>query len=273
MAATPVDMADMPDYLRALWYGPDKGGKSTAMAGLARLGQICVVSTEGRGWRRKPLQDRGIPVENIKLYHAPNHAAVMDAFWDIHGQLFDDAPIVGVVLDHWTSLEATTLQEARDQRVGKVLNNVAGNNTPEAEAIKAALNPYESDIRDYGVWTNKAKEVWRSYSTLPCHVGTAAHMRTDKGQRVPDLTEKFRNILCGSVNMICGTSAMDMPGGQTAYVGRFRAADGWHGGDDLNITRPMMVNPSFDRLVKALTGDLDLETDPETLAFKAALQG
>ena len=282
MAVKSGSLAESAGFVKGLWYGNPKQGKTTELAGAARLGKMIAIDTEGEGWLAKPLRDQGIPVENITVYKATSFNDMRDVFWDIKSW-FDEcdqngtpelAP-VAVAIDHMTDLERRLLVDARADRTTRILRPLekkAMLGNLDAKAAIEDLNLYKNERDDYGVWTNQAYELMRMYRDLPCHVGFAAHFRTEMGTRVPSLTEKFRVDLMGSMNVVIGCSTMEVAG-KLAYVGYTRETNGWYGGDRFNALKPITVNPSFDRVIAASQGKLDFDTDEQQQAFKRAVTG
>lgn len=275
-------MSDLEAYVKSIYFGNPKQGKTTAMAGAARLGKVIAIDTEGEGWLRKPLMDQGIPVENIVKYGpVTSYQDMEQIYWEVKG-MFDDADDAGdpelapfaVCVDHMTDLESTLLTEARQDRLGRVIRPLEKKaaTSPEARDALKDINLFKNERDDYGVWTNQAKHLMRLYRDLPCHVAFAAHFRTEGGQRVPSLTEKFRIDLMGSMNMILACTKM-AAGDQTAYVAYSTEMDGWYAGDRFNVLKPCIVNPSLDRVIMATQGKIDFDTDPAQVAFKQALSG
>lgn len=278
MQGTPLDETE--SFVKALYYGNPKQGKTTAMAGAARLGKIIAIDIEGQGWLAGPLRKRGIPVENIIKYTATSYTEIEQVYWEVKG-MFDDCDKAGtpelapvaVCIDHMTDLQARLIRQATLQRQAKVrkpLEVRAKTGSAEAAAALAEINPFITELQDYGVWTNQARHLMRMFRDLPCHVAFAAHYQTEYGVRVPALTEKFRVDLMGSLNMILGCVTMQA-GDDLAYVAYCREMDGWQAGDRFDVTKPVIVDPSFDRVIAAANGKLDFDTDLEQQAFKQAL--
>lgn len=282
MSIQGTSLSETEGFVKAIWFGNPKQGKTTAMAGAARLGKVVAIDTEGEGWLAKPLRDRGIPVENVIKYRATSFKEMEQVYWEVKG-MFDDADESGdlelapiaVNIDHMTDLEARLIADAREERLGRSIRPLrakADKGSPEARAALEELNLFKNERDDYGVWTNQARKLMRMYRDLPCHVGFAAHFRTEAGVRVPSLTEKFRIDLMGSMNMILACTKMQA-GDATAYVAYSTEMDGWYAGDRFNVLKPLIVNPSFDRIIQAVEGKLDFDTDAEQQAFKLALAG
>lgn len=180
---------------------------------------------------------------------------------------------MGVCLDHMTELEAILVRDAAyeriersERKIGDPSIGTAKEQDAKSKAI-ANLDPFLTDIADYGKWTHQARKLVRMYRDLPCHVAFGAHVRTDMGKLVPSLTEKARNDLAGSMNMVIATVQEDI-GDNVAYIGYLRSIKRYVGKDRFDVTRPIMAEPTMDRLVKLTTGELDAATDPVQAAFK-----
>ena len=277
MTRTPQKAQELgsEDWVKALYFGNPKQGKTTAMAGAARLGKIIAIDTEGVGWLRKPLSEHGIPVENIIKFKATTLDDMVQIYWEIQAMIADGVELKATAIDHMTDLEARLLTTARLERIDretKALRKRAESGNEVAMAELAEVNRYKNDRDDYGVWTNQARHIMRLYRDLPMHVAFAAHYRTEGGSRVPSLTEKFRVELMGSMNIVLACYKMNAGDGE-AYVAQSTEGNGWYAGDRFNCLRPIIVNPSFDRVIKAATEGIDWDTDPEQQAFKRALSG
>ena len=266
-------LTEATDYVKALYYGDPGSGKTTAMASLAKLGPIAAIDFEGSGWLASSLRKRGIPVENIKLFRPSSYDELEEVYWDIMGMINEDFPLMGVCLDHMTELEAILVRDAAyeriersERKIGDPSIGTAKEQDAKSKAI-ANLDPFLTDIADYGKWTHQARKLVRMYRDLPCHVAFGAHVRTDMGKLVPSLTEKARNDLAGSMNMVIATVQEDI-GDNVAYIGYLRSIKRYVGKDRFDVTRPIMAEPTMDRLVKLTTGELDAATDPVQAAFK-----
>lgn len=265
-------LADTDDHLKVLYYGPAKRFKTTYAAGAARLGKIFVVDTEGNGWLKRPLIDRGIPVENIIYRKATTYNEMEEHYWELDNMLNVGQPIVAAFVDHLSDLEQRFIRAAT---MGRQLRKANLGNIPQfkqaRKLIEQGVNPFQTELADYGVWTNQARHLMRLYRDAPCHVGFIAHQRIEMGQYVPGLTEKFREELMGSLNLIVGCDVVEFDDEQMYGVGVCRETGKWRGGDRIGITRPKTVRPSMDRLILALRGELDFANDSEQLEFKKML--
>lgn len=268
------------DKIKAIFYGNPKQGKTIAAAKGAHCGKVIAIDTEGMGWLKRPMIKHGIPTDNIQKLTATSYDEMVENYWHIQS-MFNDPDTVdpfAVVIDHMTDLENRFLRAETLRRTSKLrrpLEAKVAAGGPGAELAAAALqdiNPWDTDWDDYGTWTNMAYHLVRMYRDLPCHVVFIAHMRESKkgGIRQPGVTEKFRQDFMGTMNLVLGFTKMQA-GGKDAYVAYASELDGWYGGDRFDMLKPIMVNPSLDRLVAVLDYKLDLDTDPEQQAFKQAL--
>lgn len=270
-------MAETEDYLKGIYYGPAKRRKTTYAAKAAKLckgkERVVHIDTEGAGLLAHPLRQQGVPLDHIIKKTATCYADMERIFWEIEPRV-ESGEIKAVTIDHLSDLEKRFLRQA-------VLNRLANKNglgrIDEArlvrELVGKGLNPFKTELGDYGVWTDQARHLMRLYRDLPCHVMFIAHYRIENGQWVPGLTEKFREELMGSLNLIVGADlhSFSTDDEDIVGIGVCRELGVWRGGDRVGITRPKTVNPSFDRLVMSLEGKLDFAADPEQKDFRDRL--
>lgn len=254
-------------HIKVVYYGNPGSGKTTAMASLAKLGKVAAIDFEGTGWISMSLRKRGIPVENVHLFQPRTYKELEQVYWEIKGMIEDDIGLVGVCVDHLTELESILVREASTERIDKARRKLLGNGSKEALAVIEGLDEFVTELQDYGKWTNQARKLIRMFRDLPIHVAFGAHVRGDGAKLVPALTEKFRNDLLGSMNMVIATY-VDEINGKPEYLGATREVKRYVGKDRFDVTRPLMVHPHMDRLTQLVYGELDLDSDPVTLAFK-----
>lgn len=263
-------MADGFDFLKVLYYGDNSRRKTTYLAGASKLGKVLAVDTEGK-WLRRPLLSRGAVLENIVLKKATSYQDMEDVFWAYEERVVK-GEFVAVVVDGWSDLEqrfvraATMSRQTRKTGLGQVEDFRSAQ-----ELMARGVNPFQTELGDFGTWTNQARHLMRLYRDLPCHVGFAAHQRTEGGRYVPSLTEKFRGELMASMNVVVGCDLSQI-GSDLFGVGVLRELDNWRGTDQAGISeKAKLVNPSFDRLIMAVEGKLDFAQDPEQREFRDKL--
>lgn len=268
---------DDDDKIKGLIFGNPKQGKTTATAMGAKLGKLVAVDTEGDGWLKAPLAKRGVPLNNITKLKATTYDEMEQNYWAIR-HMFDDPDVLDpkvVVVDHMTDLERRLIRAETIRRTNKArrpLEEKVAKGGPAGAIAEVALkdiNPFASEIQDYGVWTNQASHLLRLYRDLPCHVFFIAHFRTERGVRVPALTERFRQDIMGTMNMVLAMERMQI-GGEDFFVAYTREQAGWYAGDRFDVLPGLISNPSVDRLVASVKGELDWATDPEQQALVKA---
>ncbi len=267
-------LAESDDFIKGVIYGPAKRRKTSYMAGSARLGRILAIDTEGKGWLKYPLRRLGIPLENIVYRQATSYDDMERIFWEDAEPMAERGELVACHVDHLSDLEQRFIRTATMARQTRKNGLKAVEKFRSAQALMdKGVNPFLTELGDYGVWTNQARHLMRLYRDLPCHVFFGAHYRIEDGKWVPGLTEKFREELMGSVNLIVGADLHEFgPDDEDVIgIGVCREIGKWRGGDRIGITRPKTVNPSTDRLINALNGKLDFSTDEETIKFKERL--
>jgi len=267
-------LADQEDFIKGLFYGPAKRRKTTYMAGASRLGKILAIDTEGAGWLKHPLKRYGANIDNIVYRKAASYNDMERIFWEDAEPMAERGELISVNVDHLSDLEQRFIRAATMARQNKKSGLGRVENFKSAQAlIDKGVNPFQTELGDYGVWTNQARHLMRLYRDLPCHVFFAAHYREEDGKMVPGLTEKFREELMGSLNLIVGADLHEFgtDDEDVIGIGVCREIGRWRGGDRVGITRPMTVNPSADRLILASRAQLDFTADPETKSFKERL--
>lgn len=261
-------------YLKNLYYGPPGTAKTTHMASMANLGLCVAIDFEGEGWIAEALEDRNINTSNIIKFTPRSEEELDQVYWEVVGMIDAGEPVVGVALDHMTELQEILVTAAREKRVGKELKALTthGKSTENVEVDWTSRD-------DYGVWTTQARRLTRKFRDLPVHVAYGAHLRVDEkdGGLVPALTEKFRLDILGSCTAIIGTVERENEHSPLStgmeYLGITKALDRYKGKDRTGRLPAVMANPSMERCIQLLRGELDLETDPYQMAFKRRMSG
>lgn len=268
-------LADGHDFLRIAWYGDPGSGKTTAIAGGARLGRIRVANVE-EGLYAGPLKKLGVPVERIIPHADCTFAGLMDLAAETREQLADDA-------DAWAALTLDTCTELAEQWIAASVDERVARARKEAAARGEAYTkmPYGAEFDDYRIVNQQFRRVLRAWADLPCHIGYTAHVRRDVDeidQEVsygPAVTPAVQAALLGHVSILVWTRvAGEYDDGRPIHVGQTRGTGKYKSKDRLNALPRTLVNPSLDRIVGYVEGELDEATDPLQLEFeewKAAL--
>lgn len=255
-------LADQREMVKVLYYGDPGSGKTTAMASSANLGKVVYIDAES-GLKRGPLARLGVPVENIVPGHEVTYEALEAAYWDVHGMLAEDPDAVAaVVLDSVTEVQKLLLE----QIVSKAVNKAAGRGMDR--------DPFQIDRADWGVNTEQMRRLARRFRDLPCHVAFGALPKRevdDDGSVVysPALTPAFQTDLMGYVDVVIHTEIREI-GGKPFYIGTTKPAGKYLGKDRFGILPATLVNPTLDRVVAYVNGEITQDSDPLQKAARDA---
>lgn len=262
----PVD--DVLDYINVLYYGREGSAKTTNGAWLANAfpdlpkgkGRVLVINSEG-GVKKRPLQNRGVDTSRVVLWPDPRkHERVTHASLDkIHRRVKADLEAdpdswIGVVFDSATEIHQAILDSVQQKRVHKIQQT--GND----------VDPDFVDIADYGTMSKLFRDILRKFRDLPCQfVITALERRdidkdTGKPQYGPAVTPGLQSDILGYVDIVIMCKAADEDG---PFRGLCNANSRYRAKDRLDVLPRVMVEPTMERIIKYVTGDLDRDTDPE----------
>ncbi len=251
-------LLETSDPLRVLYYGEGGSGKTTALMGMAHLGRVLVINAE-KGVKAKALRKRGIPVQNIEVFPGDGEELTFESLQAEIERVKDaiakdPAAYVGIVWDSATEILATLLDCAV----------LAG--YEKAMRLGKSRERYFVDLADYGTVTTQLRSLIRDCMDLPCHFGVSALAKREQDDDgtvayVISVTPAFRKDLIGWVDMVgyCDTVTL---GEEDVYRALFRPRGKYYGKDRLAATPPRLMDPSFERLLGYVDGDLELETDP-----------
>jgi hypothetical protein len=196
----------------------------------------------------------GIPVTNIVPFDEIEMLALDTLFWDLK----DDVPFALV----WDSVSESHK---------KLLEQTVARTSAKALAAGKERERFATEIGDYGINTQEMRHLTRQFRDLACHtIFVALEKRTqdeDTGtvKYGPDLTDKLASDLLGYVDVIghCYTVPAKERGAEPEYWATFRNVGKYLGGDRFHMLPTELINPSADRIIGYLTGELDLDSDEE----------
>jgi hypothetical protein len=221
--------------INLLYYGEPGSGKTTAAAGLARLGKVVVVDAES-GLKRQPLEALGVAIENIELHTVVTFKALDELCRQLHRELaHDPEAYAGVVLDSLSEIQRALIEQDAPGR-------------------------FRLTQGDYGENTQKLRLLCRHYRDLPCNVAFTTHVRRDEDDDGevhfgPALTPAVAGDLLGFVDVVCYTRALPRPDSdEPDYVGNFRPGRKFTAKDRFGLLPPRLASPTFDRILAYTSG-------------------
>ena len=270
----PLD--DTIDFINALLYGREGGGKSTDIAMLANAanaaglpkdkGRILIINAEG-GLKKSALRKRGVDTSRIVIWPDPKrHQRVTHAGLDrIHRTIKSD---LAKDPESWFAVGFDSASEI----------HIAFLDSVQAKRVKAIqdrgqdVDPDFVDISDYGTMSKLFRDILRKFRDLPCHFAVTALERRDidkdtgKPQYGPAVTPGIQSDLLGYVDFVLMVKAEDEDGPFRALT---RANSRYRAKDRFDVLPKVMVDPTLDRVLAYVNGDLTPETDPEQERYKA----
>lgn len=256
----PQPLSEAQEPVNQLYYGDGGTGKTTNLAHMAKLGKIWVANAES-GFKARALRQYDIPLENIEVFPGDDEELTFETLeseWLRIREALNEDPTAyaGVVWDSITEIYQVLL----------------GGIVAKAHA-KAVRNGKDRDpqfiaLEDYGIMTSQMRSLVRRFRDLPCHFGVSALARReqDDDNKVtynPQVTAKLQTDLVGWMDIVCVTTVEEVgDGGEDEYRGLFRPAGKWRGKDRFKALPKGIVDPTFDRIVAYVDGELTVDTDP-----------
>lgn len=272
-----TSLEEAEEFVKALYFGTESTGKTTAAAFMANLpgdGDVIVINAEA-GFKKRPLKALGVRIECLKIWNPPGNGIITyekleRLYFRTAARLREDPKAVkGVIMDSGTEITNKILEGAsltmyeREQR-----------NTRKADEDKR----YSAEIvqlEDYGLMTQQMRKLIRKFRDLPCHFAVTAleteapgegEFSHSKKQAAPEFTPKLRTSILGYVDVALRLSSETLPVGEqeqeTLVVGRTKPSALVRGKDRLGVLPRDMPEPRFDRLVDYINGDVVWADDP-----------
>lgn len=266
----PQLLTDVQETVNLLYYGDGGTGKSTDLAHMAKLGKIWVANAES-GFKAKALKQFDIPLENIEVFPGDDEVLSFDtleAEWLRLREELDRDPTayVGTAMD-----SATEIHQA-------LLGAAAKRGYQKAQRQGKERDPSFIALDDYGIMTSQMRSLIRRFRDLPCHFGISALAKREQDDDnevtyVPQVTAKLGVDLIGWVDVVCVTQVHRYDdGGEDEYRGLFRPSGKWRGKDRFKMLPKGIVDPTFDRIVQYIDGELTVDTDPVMIAARERLE-
>lgn len=256
----PQLLTDVRETCNVLYYGDGGTGKSTDMAHMAKLGKIWVANAES-GFKARALKQFGIPLENIEVFPSEGEVLSYDSLeaeWLRIREALNEDPdaYIGTVWDSATEIHQALLGDAAKKGYDK--------------AVRQGKDRDQSFValEDYGIMTNQMRSLVRRFRDLPCHFAISALAKREQDDDgsvayIPQVTAKLGVDMVGWVDIVCVTQVQEYEdGGDPEYRGLFRPAGKWRGKDRFKMLPKGIVDPTFDRIVAYVDGELTVDDDP-----------
>lgn len=257
----PQPLADERELVNSLWTGDGGTGKTTALAAMANLGPILLVSAES-GIKRRPLRNRGINVDNIQIFPDPDDPEEeisyegLEALWlTLREQLNADPEAwVGVGWDSITEIQKR-LMEVEQQRA-----------VERASRAGRERSLFVADQDNWRTVNDQLRSLIRKFRDLPCHFGATALMRREQDDDgavtyQPGVSPSLQNDVIGWMDVVSVTSVRQMDG-EDEYLGLFKPFGKYRGKDRFDAMPRFLVDPTFDRISMYIDDELNAEDDP-----------
>lgn len=245
-------LASRREFVKAVLYGREGTGKSTAAAQASKLGRVLFVDSEG-GLKIEALTRLGADPDQILVWPSDRSPITATSLEQLHQHLVsefakDPEYLTTIVVDSLTEIHHLLREQATEYRVAN---------------SRVELDPDYIDRNDYGRMTNQLRKLIRRFRDLPCNV---VFIALERDAEEDDGRKEFRPALTAA---LC-TDVL----GYADVVGRFGSADGsfrarFHGTerirakDRYGVLPEVLHEPGLDRIIAWIDGTLTAENDPQ----------
>jgi hypothetical protein len=267
-------LADEIDYVKCLYYGPFGTGKTTNLAHLAHLGKVQYIRPD-RGLKARPLRELGVPIDRINIVTELRPDVLDKMTWEWAEALeADPDALAGIVLDTATEMVVRRIEAAVDVGWGKFQRKAARSSEEPDESMR-----YFVDRDYYQPVTQEISRLVRHWVDLPCHVGIACQNRRDVDDDTgevkygPEVNPALQGTLVGYMGVVIRTEVVPRPGSETDwFLGHPRPAPRYTGKDQYHALPRVLVQPTLDRVIGYVRGDLESKTDPIQEEYRVFLR-
>lgn len=248
-------------------------GKTTNLASLAKLGKVVYIDSEA-GLERNPLEDLGVPVENIIPFRDIRYDALDELHADLRSELASNpGSIVGLCIDSATEIVAKLVEQTNDAEIDRQIRKMQKRGEDTSQ-----LSKFRIDLSSWGVVTEQVRRLMRRYRDLDCHMGWAALERRDvdatDGQvnYGPKVNPGLQGDLVGYVGLVLHTwTDGEDSDGKPLYVAHTRRTNKYTAKDRFHATPSRLAEPTFDRVIQYVNREITVDTDPIQQHYHSAL--
>jgi hypothetical protein len=279
MTAIGDSLADVQEPVSMLLYGREGSAKTTEALGLARLGPVIAIDAEG-GMKPTALRQRGIPLENVQIW-PPRGDVSHITFANLENEVYiplrtalEDArakgepdPVIGVVIDSFSELSQILTKEA------------AGESTVRDAAKGKQRGRFQINVEDYGTSTQMIRTLLRMFRDLGVHLVITSLERRDTDDDGfvhygPALGPSAATDTTGMVDCVIWTQVEEFGESQTTfYSGTTRPRERHRAKDRFGKLPIRMIEPSADRVIAYVRGELTKQNDDRHKAAITATRG
>lgn len=268
------------DFLKALFYGIEGTGKTSAAAFMANLpgdGDVIVINAEA-GFKKGALRALGVNTSRLKIWTPPGDGVMSydkleRLYYRTSARLRENPGCVtGIIMDSGTEIANKLLEQAatywyeRDQR-----------NYKKADEDKRD-SPEINEIQDYGLLTNQFRKLMRKFRDLPCHFAVTALETEGKAEgefaakhAAPEFPPKLRVSVLGyvdvAVRLKSETLALDGETDVTLITATTKPGRLVRAKDRLGVLPRTLAEPRFDRLMDFVNGEVTIMDDPKRTEY------
>lgn len=264
-----ASLADEAERVRCCYYGEWGTGKTTAAAHAAKLGPVKHVDAELR-LKPGPLRRLGVPVDQIDPFRDVDfhnlRGLIENMREDIHdADTWDEAEDNDTSPTRWQALIHDSVTEIGQTMLTHVLeaNVTDARNRAAKRGEVVTINPYEINIDYWGEMVEQYRRLLRDMRNLDCHLIFTAQERRDVDKndgsvRIgPGTTPALQSALMGYCDVVIHTYRQGK-----YHLGLTEPGTKYLAKDSFGLLPPVMVNPTFDRVVRYVQEDLTIDTDP-----------
>lgn len=239
------------EFIKAVMYGREGTGKSTAAAQASKLGKVLFIDSEG-GLKVDALARLGADPDNILVWPSAGELITSTSLEELHRQLisqFADDPdfLQAIVVDSLTEIHHLLREQATEYRV---------------KTSRVELDPDFVDRNDYGRMTQQLNKLIRRFRDLPCHVVFIALERDneeDDGRKEyrPALTAALCTNVLGYADIVARFGSED-----GSFRARFVGTERIRAKDRYGVLPEVLAEPGLDRIQAWINGELNESNDP-----------
>jgi len=254
------DMEDVVEYVRALFYGQEGSGKTTAALLMTKYGKVLVVDAEG-GLKKKALASQGVDLSLVRTWPPKGTAVTAGGLDKVYDTLKadlekDPESWAGIVIDSATDTVQALTAQVSNKRIERNRNKGA-----EIEEV----DEYFTDVADYGTMSKMFVDKLRKFRDLPLHVVYTALERRDVDKNTsevsfgPAVTPGVATPLLGYVDIVMHFSADD---GDAPFRSISKQSGKYRTKDRFGTLPRVLAYPTMPRIIDYIECNLDAATDP-----------